>query len=156
MQWYHNYFFIFLVCLSENLNWLIPNMTSRHVWGIIHFYHLIICVTSNDVSSNSRFQHQSVAHAMISWLFVYISVLFIWKFIMAHTKYDLQRCMRCNNESPPHYICHKQCCFIQLPFPTSIYSPYHDIMIICLYFCIVCLKIYNGIYQIWPPEMYEV
>ena len=80
----------------------------------------------------------------------YISLLFIWKFIMADTKYDLQTCMGYNKNSPPHYICHKKCCFIQFPFPTSICIPCYDNMIICLYFLIVYLKIYNGTYKIWP------
>ena len=43
-------------------------------------------------------------------------------------KYALQMCEICNTLLPPYFMCNKQCCFIQLPFHTSICSPHNDII----------------------------
>ena len=50
------------------------------------------------------------------------------KMKMSDMKYAIQMCKINNALSPIDVMCNKQCCFIQLPFHTSICSPHNDII----------------------------
>ena len=65
--------------------------------------------------------------------------LFVRKLKMSDMKYALQMCEICNSLLPPYLMCHWPCCFIQLPFQTSICSPHNDIINIIFLVCVVLI-----------------
>ena len=108
-------YFLFLHSLSGNGQFQTWSMPSRCEKYVIHFYHLILCVISNVVSSNSRFKHPSVANIMTLSIYSMFLGLFVRKLKMSDMKYSLQMWEICNKILPPYFMCHKQCWFIQLP-----------------------------------------